>query len=180
MEPQQRNLALLNVIGGTAVLGSYALAFAMTPDIRSGLWGGVPDAWRGFYTVCMLLAAAGYFPFTFLWIFRTDPGRYRGPGGLGYGSILLLYAAILLPSAAWLPLTALLIEGYSVPLWWVVRGVLFAVGIGSTGLLILGAVRARQEGGALRWTALAGTLPFWIQTAWLDAIIWPAYFPTTL
>ncbi|MGH0035776.1 MAG: hypothetical protein ACQGVK_12190 [Myxococcota bacterium] len=180
MDPRQRNLAILNLVGGTAVLGSYGLAFAMSPDIRSGLWGGVPEAWRGFYTVCMLLAATGYFPFTFLWIFRTDPAGYRGPGGLGYGAVVAFYAAVLLPSAAWLPLTALLLDDFSTPLWWLVRGVLFAVGLGASGLVVLCAARARQEGGALRWAAFAGTLPFWVQTAWLDAVIWPAYFPTTL
>jgi hypothetical protein len=180
LDTRQRNLALLNAVGGAAVLGSYALAFTVSPDIRTGLWGGVPDAWRDVYTVCMLLAATGYFPFTFLWVFRTDADRYRGPGGVGYGVVIALYAAILWPSAAWLPMTAALIEGYSTPLWWGIRLVLFAVGIGSTGLVVLCADRARREGGALRWAALAGTLPFWVQTAVLDALVWPAWFPTKL
>lgn len=180
METRQRKLALLNAAGGLAVLGSYALAFAMSPDIRSGLWGDVPLAWRDVYTVCMLLAAAGYFPFTYLWVFRTDPDRYRGPGGVGYGALFALYAAILVPSAAWLPMTAAFLEAPSAPLWWSVRLVLFAVGLGSTGLVVLCAARARREGGALRWAALAGTLPFWLQTAVLDALVWPAFFPTTL
>jgi len=64
MPRQNLALALLNALGGVAVLGSYAYAFSYSSELRAGLWGGVPDSLQPIYTGNMLLAAAGYFPFT--------------------------------------------------------------------------------------------------------------------
>ncbi len=180
MDARRRWLAIINVAGGIAVLGSYVLAFALEPAIRSGLWGGVPEAWRGVYTVNMFAAAAGYFPFTFMWVFRTDPDDPRQTGRIGYGGVTGLYLAILVPSALWLPMTAQLLGGFSVPLWWATLAVLYSVGLAATLNLWVCALRARREGGALAWAAAVGAVPFFVQTAVLDAIVWPAYFPSTL
>jgi len=180
MHSRQRHLAFLNGVGGAAVLGSYALAFSLSPEIREGLWGGVPLAWRGLYTLCMLLAAAGYFPFTYQWVFRTDPDRYRGIGGIGYGAVIAQYAAILVGSAIWLPLTAWLLHDFALPLWWATRAVLAVVGLASTLNLALCGARALERGGVLAWLSALGAVPFWFQTAILDAVVWPACFSDTL
>lgn len=176
MHPQQRSLAVLNVVGGLLVLGSYLLAFGGSPALRSGLWGGVPESLRPLYTVNMFLAAAGYFPFTWLLVFRTRPESGL-PGGLPYKALHLLYGLILLPSALWLPLTARLIEAPTALLWAAVRLDLFLVSLGATGLLLLLFMLARERRDALGWAALAGIVPFWFQTAVLDALVWPAYYP---
>jgi hypothetical protein len=176
VHPQQRSLLRLNVVGGTAVLASYALAFALSPALRAGLWGGVPDALRPLYTACMLLAAVGYFPFTALLVFATPPDRPL-VGGHPYRLLHLLYALILLPSAAWLPLTAAMLHAPDPLLWLAIRADLLGVALGSTGLLLVLGDQLRRRSDVLAWLALVGSVPFWVQTAILDALVWPAFFP---
>lgn len=176
MDRDSLRLVALNVAGGIAVLASYAWGVVLSPALRTGLWGGVPEALRGVYTVNMLLAAAGYFPFAFLLIFRTPRDRLRAEAGVGPGAILALFALVLIPSALWLPLTAHMLDAPSDATWLAIRAVLFAVGAGSTGLLVVLARIARSRGGALVWAALLGAIPFWTQTALLDALVWPAYW----
>lgn len=176
MDSDARRLLALNVVGGTAVLASYVFGVALAPALRTGLWGGVPESLRGVYTLNMLLAAAGYFPFAFLLVFRTPRDRLRAEAGVGPGAVLALFALVLIPSALWLPLTARMLETPSDATWLAIRGVLFAVGAGSTGLLVLLARVARARGGALTKSALIGAIPFWTQTAVLDALVWPAYW----
>ena len=172
---ERRALIALNVLGGLSVLGSYVLAFVLSPDIRSGLWGGVPDALRPLYTVCMLAAAAGYFPFTYALVLSPGPGPVLSRAGIHSWVVAVCYAAVLMPSALWLPLTALYQMDPGTLLWLSIRLVLFVVAFGATGLAWLCFRLARQQGGAA-WLAFAGTLPFWLQTAVLDAVVWPAYY----
>lgn len=177
MQREQRALGLLNVIGGILVLASYAYALAISPDVRSALWGGVPEGARSLYTLNMLLAAAGYFPFTWLFVIRTRPAELRAASGAPYGLLFLLYALVLIPSALWLPLTARMVETPGPGLWLSIRIVLFLVAVGATGLLVVALRFARARGGALPWLAFAGTVPFFTQTALLDALVWPATYP---
>lgn len=177
MEPAQRKLALLNVVGGVAVLASYALALRVSPEVRAALWGGVPEGLRPLYTVNMLLAAAGYFPFTFLLVFRTTADQLDRAARLPCSALTGFYALVLLPSALWLPLTALLIQAPSPGLWLAVRVCLFLVGLGSAGLLYALLRLALHRRDRLAWVGVAGAVPFFVQTGVLDALIWPAYYP---
>lgn len=177
--PMQRDairLAVLNAIGGLAVLGSYAWGVALAPELRTGLWGGVPESLRGLYTVNMLLAAAGYFPFTWLLVFRAPAETLRAEAKVSPAAIFWLYALVLVPSALWLPLTAQMIAAPSAAMWAAIRFVLILVGVGAGGLLLVLLRMARARGGALRWAAVAGAVPFFTQTAILDALVWPAYW----
>jgi hypothetical protein len=171
-------LIILNVLGGIAVLGSYALGLASHPGAGSQVWGGVPESIRPFYTVNMFLAAAGYFAFSFFVFFRLDPDRTRFPGGYGFRALHVLYALILFPSALWMPLTFSMLDAPSAALWAAIRLVLFLVGIGSLGLIAAVATARPVEAPIARGIAIAGAIPFAIQTALLDALIWPAYFPS--
>ena len=170
-------LALLNVFGGVAVLGSYVAAFTGSPDFQSGLWGGVPESLRSLYTVNMLLAAAGYFPLTWLFVVRTRPDAFHATTGFRYALLFVLYAFVLIASALWLPLTARMLLEPDAQLWFWIRVVLALVGVGSTGILLLSFRFALRRGGAANWAAAIGAIPFFTQTALLDALIWPAYFP---
>jgi hypothetical protein len=170
-------LLLLIGLGGAAVLGSYLLAFAYAPEIRSALWGGIPEgALRSFYTVNMLLAAASFFPATAALTFATPIDAFRERVGFGFEALIAAYAAILIPSAAWLPLTALYIQEPSNTLWWMIRITLFTVGAGAT---MLGWMLIRRARGGPGWIAAAAALfsCFWLQTMVLDALVWPAFFP---
>ncbi len=171
----QVGLVLLNLVGGIAVLGSYVIGIAWHPTPSDTLWGGLPDGFKGLYTVNMFLAAFGYFPFTVELVLRSDPERARF-GPFGYSILYWVYFLILIPSALWLPLTFAYAAAPSDALWWLVRADLFAVGLGSTGILAsLIALRPRASG-AWRIAALVGWLPFWLQTAVLDATIWPYWY----
>ena len=177
LRAQQRSLAILNVLGGLAVLGSYALAFSYSPAIRAGLWGGVPEGIRPLYVASMLAAALGYFPFTYQLVFTEEPEDFLAAVGLPYRVLHLVYALVLVPSALWMPLTAAKLGGGGEGLWWAILAVLGLVALGSTALLGILGVLAWKRGGVRSWVAVAGGVAFWVQTAVLDAVVWPAYFP---
>jgi hypothetical protein len=161
---------LLNAGGGAAVLASYAWGLSWLGDDASRAWGGVPDALRPLYQVSMLCAAAGYFPMTLFVLGGLRSGRFASNAATG------LYAAILAGSAVWLPLTCLMLERPSAVLWWAIRLDLALVGMASLGVLGF-VVRHRPPAATLAWkAAVAGAVAFCVQTALLDAIVWPAYF----
>ena len=172
-------MVLINLFGGVAVLGSYAYCLMSYPTQAGDFWGGVPDGLRSLYTVNMFLAAAGYFAFTFFLMYRLKPTT-SGGGRFGLGTFNALYALILIPSAFWMPLTFAMLESPSDGLWWAIRLTLAAVGIGSLGLLVgLLAVRPSPPSLAHK-LAVLGSLAFCFQTAILDALVWPAYFPASV
>ena len=177
MHPARRSLLVLNVLGGTAVLGSYAWGIQSHPDASGQVWGGVPESLRPIYTVCMLLAAAGYFAYSPLVFFRLDPDHTRIAGGFGFGAFHLLYALVLIPSALWMPLTFAMLDAPSPSLWLAIRAVLALVGLGSLGLVVAVATAQPLRAPIGRALAVAGAIAFSFQTAVLDAIVWPAYFP---
>ena len=169
--------ALLNVVGGIAVLGSYVVGLMTHPESSGAVWGGVPEGLQPLYTVCMLLAAAGYFFFTPYVFFKLDVDEVRVFSRFGFGAFEVLYAGILIPSALWMPLTFRMIAAPDPALWVAIRVVLFVVGISSVAL-IAALQSATPPGRPLaRRLAIVGAIPFAFQTAVLDALIWPAYFP---
>ena len=174
MDTRVRTLIALNVIGGTAVLASYVVGLDAVPG--DALWGGVPESTRPLYTVNMFLAAAGYFFFTPYILFRLDPETTRMAGRFGYRAFHLFYALVLFPSALWLPLTGLMAEHPTLATWAYVRIDLALVALGTIGLLggLISLSSAAPKGRVL---AIAGLLPFFLQTVVLDALVWPAFYP---
>jgi hypothetical protein len=175
MHPSKKSLILINVLGGLAVLGSYALGFLTYPNAGELLWGGVPASLRPLYTTSMFLAAGGYFIFS-LYILSLDPRETKMLGQPGYRIFNALFAGILIPSALWLPLTVLAVGQASQVLVWLVRLDLALVAIASLGLIIsLFKVRPRKTIWYHR-LAILGCVLFCFQTVALDAIIWSAFF----
>ncbi len=168
---------MINVLGGIAVLGSYAEGFINHSNIVGLAWGNVPVSWRGLYSLAMAPAALGYFPMTYFLLFRVDLAR---PFWLGLqtGVVLgFLYLVVLVFSALWFPLTLQLIEQPNPALWAAVHALLVAVGLASCGLIAC-TIALRPDGGGVSWAiAVAGSLFFTFQTGVLDALVWPAYFP---
>jgi hypothetical protein len=177
VHPQILFMIILNVVGGIAVLASYAHGLLTHPGAGGALWGGVPASLQPLYTVSMLLAAIGYFPFTAFLLLQVDPQQARIGGRLGYGWFNVFYALVLIPSALWLPLTFMLIDRWSPLLWLTIRVVLGLVALGSLALLLGLVTLAPPGGGLLRRLAIAGAVAFCVQTVILDALVWPAYFP---
>lgn len=168
---------LLAVIlaGGPAVLGSYAFG-AMHPPENGSIWGGIPQSLQPLYTVSMLCATIGFFPFTWLLLGRTSPATAR-VGAFGYGFFSLCYALVMICSAAWLPLTTQLIDAPSASAWLAVRAVLFGAALGSLGILFGIWQLEPRATSRTRIAALVGCALFCWQTVVLDALVWAAYFP---
>jgi len=165
----------LNVLGGIAVLGSYVYGLSAHPETRGGVWGAVPDILRPLYTASMLLAALGYFPMTGYVLLRLARSPVR-VGPFGFGVFHACYAAILLPSAVWMPLTFAMLEQPSPALWAAIRTVLALVAAGSLGVAVcLVAARPRDRGPFWR-LAVAGCILFCNQTVLLDALLWPYFW----
>lgn len=160
---------VLNVVGGLGVLASYAYGFARLGDDAGRAWGDIPGYLKPWYIRSMFLAAAGYFPMTAFVLLHESTRRRMW-------LFELLYAGILVGSAAWMPLTAMMIENPGELLWWLIRLDLAAVGgcsLGVLAVLVAGGPRVRTLPWAL---AVAGAAAFCVQTTLLDAIVWPAYF----
>jgi len=178
MDTQQWVLVAINLVGGTLVIASYVHGLLAHPTAREDLWGSVPNRLRRVYTTCMLLAAAGYFAFTYYVLFALDPKEAEILGSRNsYWLFNTLYALILFPSALWMPLTFAIIRRPRRWLWWTIRITLAIVGLASLftlGILIsIGSCETTFS----YWIAVAGSATFSIQTALLDAVVWPVYFP---
>jgi hypothetical protein len=176
MNAQQWTLIAINVVGGVLVLGSYAQGLIAHPDNRNALWGGVPSSIQPLYTVCMLLAAAGYFAFTYFVLFRIDATEVRIADHFDFWVFYLIYAIILLPSALWMPLTYAAIDHHSTGLALAIRITLAIVGLGSLALLATLLSLHTSHSSWAYWLAVAGSAAFCLQTAVLDALVWPAFF----
>jgi hypothetical protein len=177
MNRQKLLMLLIILVGGTAVMISYVYPIATHPEYVEPAWGGVTPDIRRLYVPSMFLAASGYFFFTYFLLFRLDPDRVRVAGRLGFWVFNVLYAAILLGSALYMPLTFAFLARPAMSLWWLIVLALVVVGLASLALLgSLLALRPRQPSWAY-WLAVAGSVTFSFQTAVLDMLVWPALFP---
>lgn len=173
---QKLTYLVINCLGGAAVLGSYAYGFVQYPDSVDALWGDVPEFLLGFYSINMLLAAAGYL-LAFAYIMKCLPADCRTDnGGLLFERLNGLTALILFCSALWMPLSFALLDASNTDLWWCIRAVLFGTGTGAVFIAHQLYTYAEDRGLFLTLT-LCGYFFFCIQTALLDALIWPYYFP---
>jgi hypothetical protein len=174
--PNKLLMLVINLLGGAAVLGSYAWGIRTHPNATDILWGGVPTSVRPVYAAGMFLAAAGYFAFSYFIIFRLNPDETRVWHRVGFDAFNVAYAAILIPSALWMPLTFAALEAHSLWIGWLVRVVLAAVGFASLSLLALVLkVEPRRPAWAY-WLAVIGSAAFCVQTVILDGIVWSAFF----
>ncbi len=166
----------INTLGGSAVIGSYILWLAGRPGAVDALWGGVPTSIRPFYTAGMLLAAAGYFAFTYFLLLRIDPAKAKVFACCDTRIFHVLYLGILIPSALWMPLTFWAIDQQSVLLVWVVRAILILVALFSLGLLAALLATQPREPAWAHALAVIGAACFCVQTVLLDAIVWGMAF----
>lgn len=166
---------LIQVVGGTAVLGSYAHGLLTHADAVEVLWGETAQPIIDAYTQTMLAAALGYFPFTYLW-FRYGPEMHLGTRP-AMPIVNTLYALVLFASALWMPLTFEAEHTGSLAVYVAMRIVLLLVAAGSFGLFVaLFRARPRVSHG-LFVAAVVGMGAFFLQTAILDAFVWPVLVP---
>jgi hypothetical protein len=174
-QPKKVFWLIINLLGGSAVIGSYIWGFQAIPKAATVLWGGVPAGIQPFYTAGMILAAIGYFAFSYF-LLRSNQDEVRVAGRFGFGIFNAIFLLILVPSAFWLPLTLLAVEQASVLVVWLVRMDLALVAIGALGLLLaLMNIQPRNP----KWMqriAVLGAVAFCFQTVILDAIVWSSSF----
>ena len=176
MHPQKKTWLLINVLGGVAVLGSYAHGLGTHPTTRDLLWGGIPEPLREIYSLTMWLAAAGYLMFFYEVLAHVDPGQTRIGRRFGFGIVNLCCAAVVFASALWMPATFAYLEQASTGLWLFIRFDLLVVGIAAIGLILAFFSQRPRPERASATLALLGLLFFALQTAFLDAFVWPAFF----
>jgi hypothetical protein len=176
MHSQKKQWLVINVVGGIAVLGSYAHGLITHPDTRELLWGTMPGALKSIYGVTMWLAAAGYLVFMHHVFFRVDVGKARVGQRFGFGAINACCAAVVFASALWMPLTFAYLDQPSPALWVLIRLDLLIVGAGAIGLIVALFTLTPRSGGWAGAITILALLPFALQTAFLDAFVWPAFF----
>ncbi len=169
MSPTTRarlTLLAVHVVGGVAVLGSYAWGVAQPDPGR--LWGTLPEAAVGPYTASMPLAALGYFLLMAWADRRASAGEPTEVGAI---------ATLLAASSLWMPLCFAALDGPAeARAGWLVAVQLDLATTALASLWLLRAVFAtRAPTWAWRLTA-AGWVAFCWQTVVLDALIWPRFF----
>lgn len=176
METEQWILAVINIAGGVAVLGSYAHGILKHPATRGQAWGAVPARIKPLYMISMLFAAAGYLAFAYFALFKMDPDEVETMGGTAFPVFYAACLIILITSALWMPFTFAMLERPDKVKWYVIRVVLAIVGLASLLLLASLITLEPREPAISYWAATVGIGFFCVQTALLDALVWPAYF----
>ena len=172
----KRRVIALNLVLGPLVLASYvASGVYFDASVIEGLWGRVPEAARGVYTANMFLAAAGYFAFGNYFLRHLEPDRVRVLGR-GFGLVPTAYAAMLIGSIVWMPLTCVALAR-SLP-WLTPLIVVDLAIVALASLALLGAVVTATPPGArgARLAAIVGAGFFCVQTVALDAVVWVICF----
>jgi len=177
MAEQKVWFLVINAIGGLGVIVSYVAGLVTHPNTEELLWGRITPALKPVYLVSMPLAAIGYLLFLYFILFHLDAKTVQVWGFDGFLVLDIIFMAILVFSAFWMPLTYKLIETQSSGWWFPIRLVLFAVGLASLALLCSLLVINQKEPAWSYWLAVAGAAMFFIQTGIMDAFIWPALFP---
>lgn len=176
MATKQIIFIIINLFGGLLVLLSYAYTFKAGSQGQNALWGGVPATSRGIYTISMILSALSFFIFTSFILFKVSPKEATIGTISAYCFFILLYILILIPSAAWTPLTLLFVSNQNHAIWILIRIVLFLVALGSLGILFSFLFLQPKPSGIFYWSAITGIIIFFLHTFILDALIWPAVF----
>ena len=169
-------LLIVNLLGGSAVIGSYIWGLAGRSNAADILWGGVPGLIRPYYTAGMLLAAAGYFAFTYFILIRIDPEKVKIFTCCDARIFHFIYLGILVFSALWLPATYWAVENPGPLAVWAVRGILIFVALFSLGLLAALFGTQPREPAWAHTLAVIGAVLFCVQTVILDAIVWGMAF----
>jgi hypothetical protein len=176
MHSEQQILLWVMVTSGTLVIASYIHGFLTHPTTRGNTWGGVPEVLKPFYIASMLLAAAGYFAFTYFILFRLNPDEILIADRFNFNIFFGIFALILVPSAMWMPLTFVMLARPRKRLWLAIRLTLALVGVASIALLVALLTLNTREPAVAYWFAIGGAAAFCLQAAVLDMLSWPVFF----
>lgn len=154
--------AVIQVVGGLAVLGSYAWGLGTQVEPQR-LWGEIPESWWTPYSLCMPPAALGYLVATWqLWRREIDENYLR---------VVAYYTGFLMASAAWMPLCFAALDGR--PELAVVIQVDLALAAACA--IAVGVEIWRSQVYSRRVASAAWAFLCW-QCVVLDAVVWPRFF----
>jgi len=165
---------LVNILGGIAVLSSYAICLTLYPDFRGTLWGGVEGSWKNFFTVSMLPAVIGYIAFCFFVISKSTDVF---PNVIGTYTLGIICAVFLISATFWMPTTIAYIKTQQ-PLWW--GGTVTSLWITALSLISLTLIVSYTQINVSlfhKYLALTGLTYITLHCLVLDAIIWVSKFP---
>lgn len=175
----QHTFAIVNIIGGIAVLGSYAITLMLYTDQRSDFWGGINTSQQRIFVWSMLFAALGYLLF-FNWVtFRLESGLLTEGSSLHSQLPVALCGIFLFFSMLWMPTTSVFLQTGNNLWWYLAVAILWVVSISL--LLLLLIVLANQWGNRSWFSVLgmAGLMYLVIHCTIFDAIIWVNKFAKT-
>jgi len=166
---------ILTAMGGAAVLGGYAYGLSTHAEEQDLLWGTIPEAIRGAYTLFMLPAALGYLvPFAY---FLASPWEKLRLGGRPVFQRLLSINIVFLGSAAlWMPMSWAALDTGNQALFWPIQGVLAVTGASALCFTLLLARLEAPPRPRLHRAALWFSVFLVIQCGVLDALVWPRFF----
>tara|TARA_Y100000590_G_C15609684_1_gene973354 strand:+ start:694 stop:1221 length:528 start_codon:yes stop_codon:yes gene_type:complete len=172
---KKRNILflLVNLILGFAVILSYIWGLVYYPEYGSALWGKVETNNIPYIIFSMMLAAVGYFVFSFYFLKYK---KFQTFNTLEYLYILSLYIVILFFSALWMPLSIGFINTNNNFFLILDLVSLYLVGISSL-LLTIFLIQDKSLRRKLIWKlAVLGGFQFTFHTLIIDAIYWGMNF----
>ena len=165
----------LNVLGGLAVLGSYAACILGWPEQSEKLWGAIPETVIPYYTANMFVAATGYFLFSWRALAASGSSA-QFLGGRTFRSLVACYTATLIASALWMPLSLFAVLQGAEWMFWIIVADLSVVAGGSLGILLCMLTMSPQGQHRTRVASIIGACMFCSQTVILDFAVWPWFF----
>lgn len=172
MSPQYL-FVLINVIGGVAVIGGYALGLSMYSEHREALWGGIQGHLRNGFTTSMLFAATGYLTFCSATIFKGGADGFGVNQIFGQYSLSILSAIFLLSASLWMPTTIAFVHT-GVSYWWGIA--VFSLWITALSLLWMTGMVAFSDvqsiSGIIKYSSLIGLAYITFHCMILDAVCW--------
>lgn len=172
MDGARTSFAVVQIVGGIAVLGSYVHGFSAHAD-PGVLWGTIAPEVIPPYTACMPPAALGYLVAAGYLVTRVDP-RTERLGTVGFSGLTAAFAVLLLASTLWMPLSLAAFDAQAPWLWTWIQVDLAATG-GASLAIGWGLWRLREAGAAWKMAAVGWAFLCW-QTVVLDCLVWPRFF----
>ena len=168
---------IVNLVGGSAVLGGYLICLYMFPDQRETLWGAVQGGWRSVFAVSMLIAAAGYLAFLYVILFKSNPVEFSSRFLDTKHAISIICMIFLISAATWMPATIAYLKT-SNSIWWIISVTslwVTAISLFATTVVVISSPLAIPAM-FYRILAISGISYITFHCLVLDAIIWVSRF----
>jgi hypothetical protein len=163
LHAERRAFASVQLLGGVAVLSSYAWGLTRHADIATQLWGTIEPGWIPWYSSCMPFAAVGY----------LAASAYLLRSAKSLRGCTLAFTLFLSASAMWMPLSLLALLTHDRSLTPLIQ---FDLAVAAVACLWIARHLWTHAEGRRGQVALLGWAALCWQTVFLDALVWPRFF----